>query len=44
MSEIKICEICGSNKTYQRKNRKKPDWTKTETGFICKSCNGKDYA
>ena len=44
MSEMKICEICGTDKTYQRKNRKNPDWTKTETGFVCKSCNGKEYA
>jgi len=44
MSEMKICEICGTSKTYQRKNRKTPDWTKTETGVICKSCYSKEYA
>jgi len=44
MSEIKICEICGTDKTYQRANRETPDWKKTETGFMCKSCYGKDYA
>jgi hypothetical protein len=44
MNNKKICEICGTDKTYQRSNRKTPDWTKTETGFMCKSCYSRDYA
>ena len=43
MNNKKICEICGTDKTYQRANRKMPDWTKTETGVICKSCYSKEY-
>jgi hypothetical protein len=43
MNNKKICEICGTDKTYQRANRETPDWTKTETGVICKSCYSKDY-
>ena len=43
MNNKKICEICGTDKTYQRANRKMPDWIKTETGVICKSCYSKDY-
>ena len=38
-----ICEDCGTDKCYQRKNRKTPDWKKTDTGFRCKSCESKDY-
>ena len=37
------CERCGANETYQRPNGKK-EWTKTETGVICRSCNSKDYS
>ena len=37
------CERCGTNETYTRPNGKK-EWTKTETGVICRSCNSKDYS
>ena len=38
-----ICEDCRTDKCYQRPNRKTPDWKKTDTGFRCKSCEGKHY-
>ena len=37
------CERCGANETYTRPNGKK-EWTKTETGVICRSCDSKDYS
>jgi hypothetical protein len=37
------CVKCNSKTTYVRPNRKTPDWTKTEIGFICKSCSSKEY-
>ena len=42
MNNNKTCEICGKDKTYTRPNGRK-DWKITETGFMCKSCYGKDY-
>ncbi|MDC0203921.1 hypothetical protein OAJ88_02605 [Candidatus Nitrosopelagicus sp.] len=38
----RICEDCGTDKTYIRPNGRH-DWKKTDTGFRCKKCESKDY-
>lgn len=41
-NNTKICEKCGSDKTYIRPNGRH-EWSPTETGFLCKNCATQDY-